>query len=129
MIDLISDNLDAVAELCRKYGVRRLEVFGSAATGEFDPDTSDIDLIYEFSDVSMGLVDRFLAFADDLEVVFGRHVDLIPNRNFENPYFRYAVNKSRVIIYELEGGEAAAQAVRDKLPNTEEIFGTHTLRT
>ncbi len=108
MIDLISDNLDAVAELCRKYGVRRLEVFGSAATGEFDPDTSDIDLIYEFSDVSMGLVDRFLAFADDLEVVFGRHVDLIPNRNFENPYFRYAVNKSRVIIYELEGGEAAA---------------------
>ncbi len=56
----------------------------------------------------MGLVDRFLAFADDLEVVFGRHVDLIPNRNFENPYFRYAVSKSRVIIYELVGGEAAA---------------------
>ena len=108
MIDVITNNLEAIGELCRRYGVRKLEVFGSAATGEFDPETSDIDLIYEFMDTSTRLIDRFLAFADDLEVVFGRHVDLIPNRNFENPYFRYAVNKSRVIIYELEGGEAAA---------------------
>ncbi len=108
MVDLISDNLDAVADLCRKYGVRKLEVFGSAATGEFDPETSDIDLIYEFSDTSPGLVKRFLAFADDLEAVFGRRVDLIANGPLENPYFRYAVNKSRITIYELADGEAAA---------------------
>ena len=108
MIDLIQDNLDAVATLCRTYGVRKLEVFGSAATGEFDPASSDIDLIYEFSDTSSGLVGRFLAFADSIEALFGRRVDLIPNRHFENPYFRYAVNKSRVTIYEAEDREAAA---------------------
>lgn len=108
MIDLITDNRAAIAELCRTYGVRKLEVFGSAATSEFDPTSSDIDLIYEFSDTSSRLLDRFLAFADDLESLFGRRVDLIPNRPFENPYFRYAVNKSRVTIYELEGSEAAA---------------------
>jgi predicted nucleotidyltransferase len=98
MISLVFDNLDAVA-LCHKYGVRRLEVFGSAATCEFDPDASDIDLIYEFTDTSSRLLDRFLEFADDLEVEFGRHVDLIPNRYFESPCFRYAVNKSRISIY------------------------------
>ena len=108
MIDVIADNLEAIAELCRKYGVLQLEVFGSAATGEFDPDTSDIDLIYEFDDTSRDLVDRFLGFADDLEALFGRRVDLIPNRTFENPYFRYSVNKSRVTIYERKGRKAAA---------------------
>ena len=108
MINLVQDNLDAIAELCRTYGVRKLEVFGSAATGEFDPETSDIDLIYEFTDTSSRLVDRFLAFADAIEVVFGRPVDLIPNRTFENPYFRYSVNKSRITIYEVASGEAAA---------------------
>jgi predicted nucleotidyltransferase len=108
MIDLITNNLDAVGELCRRYGVRKLEVFGSAATGEFDLETSDIDLIYEFSDLSSGLVDRFLAFAEGLEEIFGRRIDLIPNREFTNPYFRYSVNKSRATIYEFEGREAAA---------------------
>lgn len=108
MIDLIANNLDAIGELCRQYGVRKLEVFGSAATGEFDPDTSDIDLIYEFTDQGANLVERFLSFADDLEAVFGRRVELIVNRPFENPYFRYSVNKSRVTIYEAEGREAAA---------------------
>jgi predicted nucleotidyltransferase len=108
MIDLVTDNLEAIGALCRRYGVRRLEVFGSAATGEFDPEKSDIDLIYEFADSSTGLVERFLAFADGLEALFGRPIDLIPNRDFANPYFRYSVNKSRITVYELEGREAAA---------------------
>ncbi|MCO5221128.1 MAG: nucleotidyltransferase domain-containing protein [Thermomicrobiales bacterium] len=107
MIDLITDNLDAIGELCRTYGVRKLEVFGSAATGEFDPETSDIDLIYEFSDVSPGLVKRFLDFADALEALFGRHVDLIEDQPFENPYFRYSVRKSRKVIFGPTDGEAA----------------------
>jgi predicted nucleotidyltransferase len=108
MIDLVTDNLEEIAELCRKYGVRKLEVFGSAATGEWDPKTSDIDLIYEFSDVSPGLVKRFLEFADELEVLFGRCVDLIEDRPFENPYFRYSVRKSRKVIFGPADGEAAA---------------------
>ncbi|MCZ8150240.1 MAG: nucleotidyltransferase domain-containing protein [Roseomonas sp.] len=71
---------DAVAELCRRFGVTRLEVFGSAARGEdFDPSRSDVDLLVEFG--------RELAFAeytsfwDGLESAFGRKVDLI-NRKF-----------------------------------------------
>lgn len=108
MIDLISENADAIAEVCRRYGVRKLEVFGSAATGAFDPATSDVDLIYEFAATGEDRLDRLLGLADDLESLFGRRVDLIPNREFSNPYFRYAVNQSRVVIYEATGGEAAA---------------------
>ena len=100
--------LDAIADLCRTSGVRALEVFGSAATGEFDPQTSDIDLIADFSDVSPGFARRYLALAEELEALLGRSVDLIEDRPFKNPYFRDAVNKSRVTIYGCEGSEAAA---------------------
>lgn len=107
MIDLIQDNLEAVADRCRQYGVRKLEVFSSAATGAFDPETSDIDFLCEFDDPEHDLVDRFLGLAENLEGLFGRRVDLIPNRRFDNPYFRSAVNRSRVMVYERASREAA----------------------
>jgi hypothetical protein len=108
MIDLITDNLDAIAELCRRYGVRKLEVFGSAATGEFDPEKSDIDLIVDFADLSPGLANRYLALADALEALFGRRIDLIEDAPFENPFFRYGVKKSRKTIFGPADGDAAA---------------------
>ncbi len=108
MIDLITDNLDAIGELCRRYGVRKLEVFGSAATGEWDLATSDIDVIYVFADVSPGLAKRYLDFADALEALFGRRIDLIEERPFENPYFCYSVKKSRRVIFGSADGEVAA---------------------
>jgi len=61
MIDLITDNRVQIAELCRIYGVQKLEVFGSAATEAFDPDRSDIDLIVDFADESPGLARRYVA--------------------------------------------------------------------
>jgi len=47
MIALVSDNRDAIAELCRQYGVSSLEVFGSATTGAFRNGDSDVDFIVE----------------------------------------------------------------------------------
>ncbi len=47
MIALIEDNREAIAELCRQFGVRRLAVFGSAAKGTFDPATSDVDFLVD----------------------------------------------------------------------------------
>ena len=45
----ISDKKDELAELCRRYGVARLEVFGSAARGtDFDPQSSDADFLVAF---------------------------------------------------------------------------------
>ena len=48
MNPLIEQHLDAIRALCREYGVARLEVFGSAATGAFDPDRSAVDFIVEY---------------------------------------------------------------------------------
>ena len=108
MIDLITSNLQPIANLCQTYGVAKLEVFGSAATDAFDPVRSDIDLIVAFADESPGLARRYVALAEDLEALFGRRVDLIVDKPFKNPYFRSSVNKSRATIYARGNREAAA---------------------
>ena len=47
---IVTEHLDDIGALCRRYGVRRLDLFGSAATGAFDPATSDLDFVAAFAD-------------------------------------------------------------------------------
>jgi predicted nucleotidyltransferase len=64
-----------LAELCRKYGIAELSVFGSVARGEARPD-SDVDLLYvrvPGNDLGMS----YFALQEDLEELFGRPVDLV----------------------------------------------------
>jgi predicted nucleotidyltransferase len=69
---------DAIAELCRRHGVTRLEVFGSAARGaDFDPARSDVDLLVEFTPEARFDFAGFADLKDALEALFGRHVDLV----------------------------------------------------
>jgi predicted nucleotidyltransferase len=65
-----------LAELCQKYGIAELSVFGSVARGDARPD-SDVDLLYvrvPGNDLGMS----YFALQDDLEKLFGRPVDLVP---------------------------------------------------
>jgi predicted nucleotidyltransferase len=74
----IANRRTALAQLCRKYGVSRLEVFGSAArSNDFDPSRSDIDLLVSYSPAAKRDLKSFLGFADELERLFGRRVDLL----------------------------------------------------
>lgn len=108
MIPLIVERRAAIAELCRKYGVRRLDLFGSAATGAFREATSDLDFVADFADRSPGYADRYLAFAEALEALFGRPVDLLTERSIRNPYFRRAVAAARETVYDGRNEAAAA---------------------
>jgi predicted nucleotidyltransferase len=108
MILLVEQQRKAVAELCRRFGVRRLDIFGSAATGAFQETTSDLDFIADFADRSAGYADRYLAFADALEALFGRRVDLMTERSIRNPYFRRSVDATRETLYDGRDQEAAA---------------------
>lgn len=108
MISLLTDNKNAIADICRQFGIRKLDVFGSAATGEFDPDSSDIDFIVDLGGYERGVSRRFFRFADALEELFGCSVDLITEEQISNPYFRQSVEKQRVNIYDARNREAAA---------------------
>ena len=98
--DLISKG-EAVAALCREYGVSRLELFGSAARGhDFNPQTSDIDFLVEFRPGhSMSALTQFFGLAQELETLLGRHVDLVEAASVKNPFVQAAINQSRVLVY------------------------------
>ena len=109
MISLIEDNREAIIELCKQYGMRKLALFGSAATGTFDPDTSDLDPVIEFLDYGPGVSSRVIHFADALGVLFRRSVDLVFESVLSDPDFRQAVVETQEILFDVDqSGEAAA---------------------
>ncbi len=109
MIDLIQKNRDAVAEACRKFGVGRLEVFGSAVRGDFDSQKSDLDFIANFlPPLHPGVSDRFFGLAEALEKIFSRPVDLLTDSMLRNPVLRDEINRDRTPIYDHPSEEAAA---------------------
>lgn len=96
-----------ISELCKRFGVSRLEVFGSAASGDFDPASSDYDFIAKFSvQPGVSMARRFLGFSDALEALLGRKVDLMTDRPIENPYLRAAVDATRETIHAESPSEA-----------------------
>jgi predicted nucleotidyltransferase len=109
MIDPLEGKLEAIAALCREYGVDHLDVFGSAAKGTFDPETSDIDFVASFADRENPFyARRYLAFAEALEALFGRNVDLITEQGIKNPYFREEIEETRRKVYVAPDKTAAA---------------------
>ena len=97
----IAEKRDALAALCRRYGVTRLEVFGSAARGhDFDPARSDADFLVAFEkEAGLSALDQFFGFAEAREEILGRRVDLVDPSAIRNPYLRAAIDRSRELIY------------------------------
>lgn len=89
-----------LAELCRRFGVRRLALFGSAARADFNSTQSDVDFLVEFEDAnSPGYADRYLDFALEAERLLGLHVDLITARSVVSPIFKQRIEADTVELY------------------------------
>ena len=87
MIDIVTEHLDDIPALCRQFGVRRLDLFGSAAAGAFDPATSDLDFVATFADTRRPRTtpSRYLDFAEALEALLGRPVDVVIDARSATP--------------------------------------------
>jgi uncharacterized protein len=97
----IAKHTDEIIALCKKYGVLKLEIFGSGARGvDFDEDRSDVDLIARFDYVQRRQnLAEFFNFSDDLEKIVGRKVDLSEDVPIKNPYLKRSIDASRELIY------------------------------
>ena len=86
--------------VCRRYGVRRLELFGSTATGQDRPGESDLDFLVEFGPLPPGgYADAYFGLLESLEELFGRTVDLVVPSAIRNPYFLKAIEGTRTLLY------------------------------
>ena len=102
----LTRQLPNIAALCKRYGVAHLELFGSAAGPDFDPERSDYDFLVELDPKTEGPRARlWTELADALEGLLGRPVDLVNPRYIRNPYFLRAVNDSRNVIYDQQASE------------------------
>ena len=102
MHESIADKGPQIAELCRRYGVRRLEVFGSAARGQdFDPSRSDVDFLVELGErrESASPFEAFFGLKWELEALLGRPVDLVSPSALVNPYVLRTIEQSREPVY------------------------------
>jgi predicted nucleotidyltransferase len=73
----VRDHLPAIVELCKAYDVRALYLYGSAARGDFDPNTSDLDFLVQFADTDLGpWMRRLFELQRALEQLLRRKVDL-----------------------------------------------------
>ena len=100
MSPFIDDHRAALEELCRRYRVRSLFLFGSAARGDFDPGRSDVDLLVEFEPLAGdGYADAYFGLREALEALFGRDVDLVTLTAVRNPYMKADIERTRTLLY------------------------------
>ena len=97
----IENKIDKLVTLCNKYKVSRIFVFGSIVKGNFNPKTSDVDLIVELEDLPPSEKGEMLMkLWSELENLFARKVDLLTSINVKNPYLRKEIENSKFLIYD-----------------------------
>jgi len=100
MLPQIEQKLDRIVALCRRFDVKTLELFGSAARGDFDPKTSDLDFFVEFCDYTLpSIADQWFGLQEELEKLLECPVDLTSRRAAKNPYFLEVANSNRLVLY------------------------------
>ncbi len=100
MIAEIVERRAELDALCRRFAVSRLEVFGSAVTGAFRNQYSDLDFLVEFQErAGPGYADRYFGLMESLQQLFGRSVDLVVDSAIKNPYFRESIERSKALLY------------------------------
>ncbi|MDE6408970.1 MAG: nucleotidyltransferase domain-containing protein [Muribaculaceae bacterium] len=98
---LIEINLHRIFDICRKFHVKKLWVFGSILTPRFNSE-SDVDVCVDFDWNNISMMDsasNFFGFQEALENLLGRKVDITDDSAVRNPYFREELNETRQLIY------------------------------
>ncbi len=86
---------------CQRWKIKRLELFGSALTEEFSPD-SDIDLLVDYNPGFQRTLADMLLMQQELEELLQRPVDLVTRQSIErspNPYKKKNILEHTVLLY------------------------------
>ncbi len=99
MVDVLKDKHLAITEACVRFGVARLDVFGSVLRDDYRPGKSDIDLLVEFEpNEGYALVEAYFGLLDELRALLGE-VDLIMADAVKNPYIARAIEREKQLLY------------------------------
>ncbi len=100
MNDLIESNYEQGRRLCDKYSVRRLHLFGSATTGRFEVDSSDLDFLVEFQSMPPAEhADCYFGLLEALQDLFSRPIDLVETQAVKNRVLLETIEETKSILY------------------------------
>ncbi len=100
MVSALDNNRDALEALCARYGVIRMDVFGSVLREDFRPGESDIDLLVEFSARDpYELADAYFDMLDELREMLGVKVDLVMAGAVKNRYIAADIERTKQLLY------------------------------
>lgn len=100
MTGVLENNLGAIAEVCRRHGVMRLDAFGSALRDDFRHGESDVDLLVEFASMEpYARVDAYFGMLEELRVLLGLKVDLVMAGAVKNLYIARDIERTRRMLY------------------------------
>jgi len=96
----IEQKRELLADLCRRYRVARLGVFGSVLRDDLDTDRSDLDFLVEFQPLPPGTyADTYFDLKEALERLFQRPIDLVVESAIRNPFFLKSVQQTKHGLY------------------------------
>jgi predicted nucleotidyltransferase len=100
MDSFVAQHRNEITEICRRFRVRRLELFGSAVADRFDPERSDVDFLVDFEPLADGEhADAYFGLLEALTALLARPVDLVITRAIRNRYFLEAIEPTRTLLY------------------------------
>ena len=89
---------DMLADVCRRWRMNELAVFGSVARGTSRPD-SDVDLLVSFQAGAPWSTLDLVDLREELVGLFGRRVDLVEESALRNPYRRESILRDKSVLY------------------------------
>lgn len=100
MLTALENKRQSIESACARFGVRRLEVFGSALRDDFQPGSSDIDLLVEFGPLHPhDLVDAYFGLLDELRAILGTEIDLVMSDAVKNRYIAAEIERTKQVLY------------------------------
>lgn len=100
MVRVLEDKQQAIVQACKRFGVARMYVFGSALRDDFRSGESDIDLLVEFDPMTaFELVDAYFDLLDELRMILDAPVDLVMADAVKNRYIAADIERTRRLLY------------------------------
>lgn len=90
---------EKIKKICLELHLKRLDLFGSAVTEQFSPE-SDLDIIVEFKRNEItNLFDNYFALKERLQNIFHRPIDIIIEGSVKSPYLKASISQTRKNVY------------------------------
>lgn len=97
-----------IGQVCRRHNVRKLYIFGSALTEQFNKQTSDVDILVEMlplQPIKRG--EHLIQLWNELEHLFKRKVDLLTPESLHNPYLIQEIERTKSLVYDHQSAEVS----------------------